>query len=221
MPDTSVRPRRVLPVLLGAAVAGILAGAVAVYVMVSGERNGDVASAECEAAVAAAGRAAPFAKGEVAAFRIASAPRSLADLAFTGPEGKPVTLHSLGGKAALVNIWATWCVPCREEMPALDKLETRLGGNDFQVVAVNIDKGGPEKPAAFLKETGVTHLAIYTDPSGKLFATLKAVGMPSTLIVDRNGREIARLVGPADWASPEAVKVIEAAIAAPSASASP
>ena len=94
------------------------------------------------------------------------------------------------------------------------QLETKLGGKDFQVVAVNIDKGGADKAAAFLKETGATHLALYTDPSGKLFATLKAVGMPTTLLIDRNGKEIARLVGPADWASAEAVKVIEAAIGA-------
>ena len=116
----------------------------------------------------------------------------------------------------LLNIWATWCVPCREEMPALDKLETKLGGKDFDVVAVNIDKGGPDKAAAFLNETGATHLALYTDPTGKLFSTIKTVGMPTTLIIDRNGKEIARLVGPADWASPEAIAVIEAAIAAPS-----
>jgi thiol-disulfide isomerase/thioredoxin len=102
-------------------------------------------------------------------------------------------------------------------MPALDKLEAKLGGKDFAVVAVNIDKGGPEKAAAFLQETGATHLPLYTDPTGKVFATLKAVGMPTTLIIDREGREIARLVGPADWASPEALAVIEAAIAAPRA----
>jgi thiol-disulfide isomerase/thioredoxin len=98
-------------------------------------------------------------------------------------------------------------------MPALDALETKLGGKDFQVVAVNIDKGGPDKAAAFLKETGASHLALYTDPTGKLFATLKSVGMPTTLILDRDGKEIGRLVGPADWASPEAIAVINAAVA--------
>jgi thiol-disulfide isomerase/thioredoxin len=126
-----------------------------------------------------------------------------------------VSLADFRGKVVLLNIWATWCVPCREEMPALDKLETKLGGKEFAVVAVNIDKGGPEKAASFLKETGATNLALYTDPSGKLFSVLKAVGMPTTLLIDREGREIARLVGPADWASPEAVAVIEAAVVAP------
>jgi thiol-disulfide isomerase/thioredoxin len=100
-------------------------------------------------------------------------------------------------------------------MPALDKLETKLGGKDFEVVAINIDKGGADKAAAFLKETGAEHVALYTDPTGKLFSTIKTVGMPTTLILDRNGKEIARLIGPADWASPEAIAVIEAAIAAP------
>lgn len=94
----------------------------------------------------------------------------------------------------------------------LDELQRELGGDNFTVLAVNIDKGGPDKARDFLKETGVTDLALYTDPPGKLFATLKAVGMPTTLLIDREGREIGRLVGPADWASPEAKRLIEAAI---------
>jgi thiol-disulfide isomerase/thioredoxin len=143
-----------------------------------------------------------------------SEPVDLPDFSFTA-DGAAKTLHDFAGKVVLLNLWATWCVPCREEMPALDKLESKLGGKDFAVVPVNIDKGGPEKAASFLKETGAAHLPLYTDPTGKMFATLKAVGMPTTLIIDRAGREIARLVGPADWASPEALAVIEAAIAAP------
>ena len=117
-------------------------------------------------------------------------------------------LSDLRGKVVLLNIWATWCVPCREEMPMLDKLEAELGGKDFQVVAVNIDRGGGDKATAFLAETGATHLALYTDPSGKLFSKIKAVGMPTTLLIDREGREIGRLVGPADWDSPEALALI-------------
>jgi thiol-disulfide isomerase/thioredoxin len=144
----------------------------------------------------------------------------LPQFTFADAAGQSKSLADFKGKLVLLNIWATWCVPCREEMPTLDKLESRLGGKDFQVVAVNIDKGGPEKAASFLKETGAAHLALYTDPSGKLFSTLKAVGMPTTLLIDRDGREIARLVGPADWASPEAFAVIEAAIAAQPSSAS-
>ena len=156
-------------------------------------------------------------KGAMAPLVLRPEPIDLPILSFADKDGASRSLEDFAGKVVLLNIWATWCVPCREEMPALDKLRSKLGGKDFAVVAVNIDKGGAEKAAAFLKETGATHLPLYTDPQGKIFATLKAVGMPTTLIIDRAGREIARLVGPADWASPEALAVIEAAISAPRA----
>lgn len=99
----------------------------------------------------------------------------------------------------------------------LDKLQAELGGENFEVVAVNIDRGGSGKAAKFLTETGASNLELYTDPSGKLFSVVRAVGMPTTLLIDRDGREIGRLVGPADWGSPEAVALIKAAIAAPKA----
>jgi thiol-disulfide isomerase/thioredoxin len=154
-------------------------------------------------------------KGAMAALLVRPKPLDLPDLAFVDGTQRPTTLADWRGKVVLLNIWATWCVPCRDEMPALDKLETKLGGKDFEVVAVNIDKGAPEKPAFFLKEVGATHLGLYTDPTGKLFSTVKTVGMPTTLVIDRNGKEIGRLIGPADWASPEALALIAAAIAAP------
>jgi thiol-disulfide isomerase/thioredoxin len=210
-------------VYLIAAVVAAIAGFRTVYVSFAPSDNGESSVSSADSANQATGNGplAGLNKGAMAPLVVRPQPVDLPPLTFTGADGKPVSLADFSGKIVLLNIWATWCVPCREEMPALDKLDTKLGGKDFQVVAVNIDKGSADKAAAFLKEIGVTHLALYTDPSGKLFATLKAVGMPTTLIIDRNGREIARLVGPADWASPEAVKVIEAAIAAPSTSASP
>jgi thiol-disulfide isomerase/thioredoxin len=168
------------------------------------------------APAAAARPLANLNRGTMAPLVVRSEAIDLPDFSFEA-DGAIKTLQDFAGKVVLLNIWATWCVPCREEMPALDKLEAKLGGKDFAVVPVNIDKGGPDKAAAFLKETGAAHLPLYTDPTGKVFATLKAVGMPTTLIIDRTGREIARLVGPADWASPEALAVIEAAIAAPRA----
>ena len=101
-------------------------------------------------------------------------------------------------------------------MPALDALERNLGGPKFEVVAVNIDTRDPEKPLAFLKETGVTHLAYYSDQSAKAFQDLKlagkAFGMPTTLIIDRSGCEIGEMAGPAEWASADAVKLVSAAI---------
>jgi thiol-disulfide isomerase/thioredoxin len=154
-------------------------------------------------------------KGAMAAFVVRPKPQNLPDFTFVDAGGGTKSLADFSGKVVLLNIWATWCVPCREEMPAFDALQTALGGEDFQVVAVNIDKGGPDKARDFLEETGATHLALYIDPPAKLFHTLKAVGMPTTLLIDRDGREIGRLVGPADWASAEAKRLIEAAIAAP------
>ena len=103
-------------------------------------------------------------------------------------------------------------MPCREEMPQLNALQAQLGGEDFQVVAINIDRGGADKADKFLEETKATDIALYTDPSGKLFSSLKAVGMPTTLLISPDGKEMGRFVGPADWASPEAKRLIEAAM---------
>mgnify|MGYP003499215059 CR=1 FL=1 len=120
------------------------------------------------------------------------------------------------GKTVLVNLWATWCVPCRKEMPALDNLQAKLGGKDFEVVAINIDTRDAEKPKAFLKDIGVKKLGYYADASAKTFQDLKAVGrafgMPTTLLIDRNGCEIGSVAGPAEWASDDAVKLIKAAL---------
>lgn len=215
-------------IYLVAAILAAIAGFGTVYVSFAPSDNGADGSdgsgpgpkGDDTADGAAAGPLKGLNKGAMAALLIRPKPLDLPDFAFADGEGKPRSLSDFSGKVVLLNIWATWCVPCREEMPAFDSLETKLGGKDFEVVAVNIDKGGPDKAAAFLKETGATNLALYTDPSGKLFSIVKAVGMPTTLLIDRSGKEIARLVGPADWASPEAVAVMQAAIGAAGASGS-
>jgi thiol-disulfide isomerase/thioredoxin len=165
--------------------------------------------------IAGHGPLAGLNKGAMAAFLAKPKPLDLGEVSFAGADSRAKSLSDWRGKVVLLNIWATWCVPCREEMPTLDKLEAALGSKDFQVVAVNIDRGGGDKPKSFLAETGATHLSLYTDPSGKLFSVVKAVGMPTTLLLDREGREIGRLVGPAHWDSPEALALIKAAIAAP------
>jgi len=116
----------------------------------------------------------------------------------------------------LLNLWATWCVPCRKEMPALDALQVRLGSPRFEIVAVNIDTRDPDKPKAWLRDAGVDHLAYYADPSAKVFQDLKAVGwafgMPTTVLVDPRGCDLAVLAGPAEWTSEDALKLVTAAL---------
>ena len=147
---------------------------------------------------------------------MATTPLKLPDLAFEDADGKPRKLSDWHGRTVLVNLWATWCVPCRREMPALDGLQTRLGGPDFQVVAVNIDTRDPDKPRNFLKEAQLTRLDYFSDQKAKVFQDLKSVGralgMPTSVLVDGKGCEIATIAGPAEWASDDAIKLIAAAI---------
>jgi thiol-disulfide isomerase/thioredoxin len=177
--------------------------------------NAQPASA-CAAAKTLAAKLEPFAKGEVAALQVPKDPKPLPDLAFTGPDGTPLTLASFRGRTILLNLWATWCAPCRHEMPALDKLQAELGGPDFEVVTVNIDQRNLDRPKTFLREIGVTRLATYSDPSAKIFQQLRAVdralGMPTTLIIDPAGCELGYLAGPAEWASEDALRLMRAAL---------
>jgi thiol-disulfide isomerase/thioredoxin len=194
-------------------VVGVAAGLAAVYGIGAMQRN--PADASCKPAAELAKRLAPLARGEVAAVGIASEPRRLPELTFTGADGKPRALADFQGKTVLLNLWATWCVPCRKEMPALDALQARLGSDTFEVVAVNIDTRNLDKPKTWLQEVGITKLGYYADPSAKVFQDLKAIGkafgMPTTLLVDPQGCELGALAGPAEWASDDAVKLIEAA----------
>jgi len=204
--------RRFATIALGCAV-GVAAGLAAVYGIGAMQRN--PADASCKPAAELAKRLAPLARGEVAAVGIASEPKRLPELTFTDANGKPRALGDFQGKTVLLNLWATWCVPCRKEMPALDALQARLGGDAFEVVAVNIDTRNLDKPKTWLQEVGITRLGYYADPSAKVFQDLKAIGkafgMPTTLLVDPQGCELGALAGPAEWASDDAVKLIEAA----------
>jgi thiol-disulfide isomerase/thioredoxin len=215
-PYYKVRRRRAVAV---AAFCTILAFAVLAGVYGIARLRGNPAAAACEPAIETAGRIAPLAQGEVAALTMAREPFLVPDLAFKDGEGHERKLVDWRGRTVLLNLWATWCVPCRKEMPALDALQADLGGPHFDVVAVNIDTRDAQKPLAFLKETGVTHLAYYSDESAKVFQDLKlagkAFGMPTTLLVDRSGCEIGEMAGPAEWASADGVKLVSAAIGNP------
>jgi thiol-disulfide isomerase/thioredoxin len=222
-PDRDASPATIVIAALFAAIAGFGT----VYVSFAPSDNGqlwpskqaDKAPAEPLATGTGGGaNRGPLAglnRGAMAAFVAKAKPQALPAISLTDPQGGAKSLADWRGKVVLLNVWATWCAPCREEMPMLDKLEALLGGKDFEVVAVNIDRGQDDKPKTFLAEAGATHLKFYRDPPGKLFSIVKAVGMPTTLLIDREGREIGRLVGPADWDSPEALALLKAAIAAP------
>jgi thiol-disulfide isomerase/thioredoxin len=212
-PQHTVRSRK-RPLALVAAVAvlgGILA---AVYGVVGASRN--EAESSCKAALDTARRMEPFAHGEVAAVKPADDALKVPDLAFRDVSGQPKSLSNWHGRTVLLNLWATWCIPCRKEMPALNTLQEKLGGPDFEVVAVNIDTRNPEKPKSWLQEAGVNNLAYYSDSNAKVFQDLKAIGkaigMPTTLLVDPNGCEVASLSGPAEWASDDALKLVKAAM---------
>lgn len=145
--------------------------------------------------------------------RLHKQPKTLPDVQFQDHEGQQLTLADFGGKVILLNIWATWCAPCRHEMPTLDRLQGKLGGQDFEVLALSIDKAGPEVVRKFFDEIKIEHLSLYIDESGKSAPALKAFGLPVTLLLDREGREIGRLIGPAVWDTPEMVELFENVIA--------
>ncbi|CAN1550326.1 TrxA Thiol-disulfide isomerase and thioredoxins [Rhabdaerophilaceae bacterium] len=170
----------------------------------------------CAPAQAVAQRLKPLAKGEVAALQVPDRPTQVRDLSFKGLAGEDLTLASFRGKAVLVNLWATWCAPCRHEMPALDRLQQKVGGKDFEVVAINIDTRNLERAKVFLNEINVSALGFYSDPSAKIFQDLKAAGrafgMPTTLLLDKEGCELAYLAGPAEWSSPDALAFVTAAL---------
>ncbi|TPO10254.1 TlpA disulfide reductase family protein [Mesorhizobium sp. B1-1-5] len=211
--------------ILAALVAGVLAGAVAVYVSESGSGNNApekaVAAAgkddaACEAKAGRAKQVAAKAVGQVAALQPADPPQSLKSLAFNGPDGKPMTIADHAGKTVLLNLWATWCAPCRAEMPALDALQKEKGSKEFEVIAVNVDTGDDAKPKKFLKEIGVETLGFYRDPTIALFNEAKtrglALGLPVTMLIDGEGCLIAHMNGPAEWSSPDAKRLVEAAL---------
>jgi thiol-disulfide isomerase/thioredoxin len=207
-------------VVAAAAVAGILAGGIGVYVRLSADSNAPGAApaaiaVNCDAAVARAKRLAPLARGDLAAFAPTDKSESFAGLSFKDADGKDTTLAAFGGRVLLVNLWATWCVPCRAEMPALDKLEAAKGGDGFAVVPINLDVKGPEAAKAFLEKIGVTRLPLYSDPAMGVFNDLKrrglALGLPTSLLVDGKGCRLGVVEGPAAWDSADAAALIDAA----------
>jgi thiol-disulfide isomerase/thioredoxin len=169
------------------------------------QRWGPLTVAFVAAALAGAALRAAAAERPHPNFLVHEVPRELPILSFADGDGKAMDLDAFRGKVVLLNIWATWCVPCRKEMPTLDKLQATLGGPDFAVVALSIDRVGLEPVRKFYTDIGIRNLALYIDRSGKAAITVGAVGLPATLLIDRQGREFGRLIGPAEWDAPEMI----------------
>ena len=210
---------RIRAVVLGG-VAGLAAGVGFLYWLIGTEHKADPAevSAATEATTAVAAVwptkvTKDLAAGDLAAFVIKPQRQEVPDIRFNNEKNEGASLSQWRGRVVLVNLWATWCAPCRKEMPALAALQKQLGGKDFEVVAISIDRKGADASAAFLIENNAATLALYTDPSAAILDALQAVGMPASVLVDRQGREIGRLLGPADWSGTDALKLIKAAIA--------
>jgi thiol-disulfide isomerase/thioredoxin len=141
-------------------------------------------------------------------FAVHDSPKPLPEIQFENDQGEGMSLADFRGKVVLLNFWATWCAPCRREMPTLDRLQAELGGPDFQVVALSLDRKGLPIVQEFYKELGLETLPIYVDESGKAQRALSVLGLPTTLLLDRDGNEIGRLLGPAEWDSSEMVSFI-------------
>lgn len=141
-------------------------------------------------------------------------PKALPSLDIRDAEGKPVPLERFRGKVVLLNLWATWCGPCRTEMPALDRLQAKLGGPGFEVVALSTDVGGVPAVREFYESVKVTRLAIYVEGEGNVLTTLGAPGLPTTLLIDAQGREAGRELGAANWEAPEFERRIRSLMAA-------
>ena len=160
----------------------------------------------------------PLIKGEIAALQTRGHPKDMTGLSFKREDGSDVTLSDFTGKVVLLNVWATWCAPCRTEMPDLDRLQADLGGDDFEVVTVSMDRKAPGAARIFFDEVGLPHLSLYYDARMRLFASLRkqgmAFGMPTTLILDKDGCSLAHMAGPAAWAADEAKALVKAALAA-------
>lgn len=214
----SPQPRPVVPQRLVMAVAAVLVGGLiglaGVYGIGGLSRNaGDPA---CRAAIDLAKTLTPLIHGEVAAINPATSGLRIPDLTFQDASGATRKLSEWRGKVVLLNLWATWCVPCRREMPALDALQAKLGSPKFDVVAVNIDTRDLDKPKSWLKTAGVTTLTYFSDEKARVFQELKAIGraigMPTSVLIDANGCEIGTMAGPAEWASDDGVALIKAAL---------
>ncbi len=215
MSEDTPSERPSLLMALGILGLSALIGFAAVYVTLGGSDNG-----ARQDKTAKTQTQAPDGKdykadlgGDLAGFVEKSPPAPLAKVTFEDGNGKSKSLADFRGKTILLNLWATWCAPCKAEMPSLDRLQSQLGSDKFEVVALALDRKGRNAAQAFLDDTKSGNLKLYIDPTVKAGARLNVVGLPATVLIDTQGREVGRLVGPAEWDSPAAIALIKRALA--------
>lgn len=174
------------------------------------------AAQPCAGATNALARVDAAAKGEVAGMQALKQARPAPEIRFKGPDGAETGLSDLKGRLLLVNLWATWCAPCKAEMPALDRLQAELGGPDFAVVAINVDTRNLDKPPEWLKQAGIHALPFYADPGGRVLPAIQrdtqSPGLPTTMLIDAQGCTIGVMKGPATWSSPDGLGLIRAVL---------
>jgi thiol-disulfide isomerase/thioredoxin len=198
------------------AAAGLAALALAAVLYGSirpGGKNAPVDPA-CLGTAQTAKRLHPLVHGEIAALALAAQPKPMPEIAFAAPDGAELRLADFKGRTVLLNLWATWCVPCRLEMPALDNLQGKLGAADFTVVAVNVDTAKLDRPKAFFDETGIKNLTLYADNQAAIVQRLKeagkVLGLPTTILIGKDGCELGAMAGPAQWDSKDALTLLGA-----------
>jgi Thiol-disulfide isomerase and thioredoxins len=213
-PDVERRKRGFAPSIV---VFGLLVAAAATFGLYEIARppskNMAAHSGACAKSLDLAQTLDPLVHGEIAALSLATKPNALDSVAFDDANGMKTTVASFKGRVILLNLWATWCVPCRTEMPSLAKLQDDLGSKSFSVVPVNIDTARLDKAKGFFKEIGATKLPYYSDSTADILQVLKRtqkiVGLPTTILIGGDGCEIATMAGPAQWDSPDAKALIE------------
>lgn len=212
MPEPAAARPRMTPGRM--AVAALVIAAVAIAIVVWVGNAGGLKAADCVPQPAAAKTIDDAATGQLAALNGTGTGRGYADLSFVDKDGKPMKIADFAGKALLVNFWASWCIPCRAEMPALDKLAAQQDDDQFMVLPVNTGETQPDKGKAFFAAGGWTHLPLYIDPNFAVLERLKttavSLGLPTSVLLDKKGCEIGVLQGPAAWDTADGTKVIAA-----------
>jgi thiol-disulfide isomerase/thioredoxin len=202
--------RRAFPMFI---LAGLLLSA-GLYAGLTGQRKDATPASACALNAEALKTLQPYAKGQMAAFTFSTSPTSFIPMTFKAPGDVDVPLSSLNGKPRLINIWATWCPPCRKEMPSLDRLSRDFKDRGFDVLAISIDTKTDGRVEAFFKETNLTSLVPYTNPSAKIFNDLRSAGLargvPVTYLIDSSGCIVGKMNGEADWHSQETKVLLEA-----------